>query len=157
MRYPPFRIILILLSIYCLSFFLQCATEETQAGQLRQLQEDSQEEPKEKIITTKRMSTITIDYYEGKIYVARYTHFLKNHPRYNKYSGRAAFYKKNPQVKAWINRKREVAIVYYGDSRYDCSFFRYKYTSCRAVQKRLIYWEKRLEIKRRVEEAGGEY
>lgn len=101
-------------------------------------------------------NTIIIDYFYNKGHVSRYYHFLKNHPRHHLYRGQAVFFRKNPITKAWVNRKREVAFVHYGQERYDCSLIRYRYTICAVIQERLLYWEKRLDINRRIKEAGGE-
>jgi hypothetical protein len=163
MKHLLFWIILVL-SLFCLLLiFSQCAVEsvrgELAAGQLYEAtrKEEQEKKPEEKVITVKRTDTITIDYYEDKVYVARYTHFLKNHPRYDKYSGQADFFRKSPRTKAWIDHKRELVIVHYGEDRYDCSLTRYKYTICHQVKDKLLYWEKRLKIKERVEAAGGKW
>ena len=109
----------------------------------------------EKIITKRRTDTIIIDYHYGKTHISRYFHFLKNHPRYSKLSGHVIFYKNNPATRIWVNHKREIVVIHYGKIRYDCRLRRYKYTICAIFQERLSYWEKRLEIKRRIREAGG--
>ena len=111
---------------------------------------------KDRVIVVKRFDTIAIDYFYGNIHVAHFDHFLKNHPRYEKYYGHAIFYKKALPTRAWIDRKREIAIVHYGDLRCDCSSYIYRNTICKSVKEGLLYWEKRLDIQRRIKETGGE-
>lgn len=99
----------------------------------------------ERVDVKSEYSSIVVDYYYGKRHVSRYRHFLSNHPRSNKYLGVADFYDKRPPVTAWLNKREKVVIVKKGKSRY------YRdtpvgYFVCTAVEERLVYWRKRLNI-----------